>query len=130
MKYCAIFAAVVRWLFLWPLFLISWLIVPVLEYIRTGARCVALNWSRCNGYIYKPLRTRPGSLPGTAQNQIYFIMNIREILPALALSAGLVAVVVVSSFVLGGYGLILSGSVVAVILSGSPSQDSQPGGRG
>lgn len=52
-------------------------------------------------------------------------MNIRENLPALALSAGLVAVVVGCSFFLGGYGLILSGSVIAVILAGSQEDDSR-----
>lgn len=52
-------------------------------------------------------------------------MKIRENLPVLAILAGLASVVVVSSLILGGYGLILSGSVVAVILSGSQDHDSQ-----
>ena len=56
-------------------------------------------------------------------------MKIRELLPVLAILAGLVSVVVVSSLILGGYGLILSGSVVAVILSGSQDQDSQTDSR-
>lgn len=56
-------------------------------------------------------------------------MNIRENLPALAISGGLVAVVVVSSLILGGYGLILSGAGVAVMLSGSQNHDSQTDSR-
>ena len=54
-------------------------------------------------------------------------MKIRENLPVLAILAGLVSVVVVSSLILGGYGLILSGSVVAVILGGSEDHDSSRG---
>lgn len=56
-------------------------------------------------------------------------MNIRELLPVLAILAGLVSVVAVSSLILGGYGLILSGAGVAVMLSGSQSQDSQVDSR-
>ena len=56
-------------------------------------------------------------------------MKIREFLPVLAILAGLVSVVVVSSLILGGYGLILSGSVVAVILSGAQDHDSQTDSR-
>jgi len=52
-------------------------------------------------------------------------MKIRELLPVLAILAGLASVVVVSSMILGGYGLIFSGVGVAVILSGSKKQDSQ-----
>lgn len=52
-------------------------------------------------------------------------MNIRENLPVLALSAGLVAVVVGCSLFLGGYGLILSGSAIAVILAGPQEDDSR-----
>ena len=47
-------------------------------------------------------------------------MNIREYLPVLAGLGGLVAVVVVSSFVLGGYGLILSGVVGACWVCSDP----------
>lgn len=53
-------------------------------------------------------------------------MNIREFLPALAILAGLVSVVVVASFLFGGYGLILSGSVVAGVLCGSSEPEPEP----
>ena len=56
-------------------------------------------------------------------------MKIRELLPVLAILAGLASVVVVSSLILGGYGLILSGAGVAVMLSGSQNQDSQTDSR-
>ena len=56
-------------------------------------------------------------------------MKIRELLPVLAILAGLVSVVVVSSLILGGYGLILSGSVVAALLGGSQDHDSQTDSR-
>lgn len=52
-------------------------------------------------------------------------MKRNEILAACLMLCALLGVVVVSSLILGGYGLILSGSVVAVILSGSQDQDSQ-----
>lgn len=56
-------------------------------------------------------------------------MNIHDFLPVVAGLVGLLAVVVFSSLILGGYGLILSGAVVAVMLSGSQDQDSQTDSR-
>lgn len=56
-------------------------------------------------------------------------MNIRENLPALAISCALVAVVVACFVLLGGYGLMLSGVVAAVALSGSQNQDGQTDSR-
>ena len=53
-------------------------------------------------------------------------MKIRELLPVLAILAGLASVVVVSSLILGGYGLILSGSVVAGVLCGSSEPEPEP----
>lgn len=52
-------------------------------------------------------------------------MKIRELLPVLAILAGLASVVVVSSLILGGYGLILSGAGVAALLGGSQNHDSR-----
>ena len=53
-------------------------------------------------------------------------MEIRELLPVLAILAGLVAVVVVSSLILGGYGLILSSSLAAGVLCGSSEPEPEP----
>ena len=77
--------------------------------------------------LNKPLFARSRLILGPGANQTYNIMNIRELLPVLAILAGLVSVVVVSSLILGGYGLILSCSVVAVILGGSEDRDSSRG---
>lgn len=51
-------------------------------------------------------------------------MKRNEIFAACLMLFALLGVVVLSSFLLGGYGLIVSGSVVAVILSGSEDHDS------
>ena len=56
-------------------------------------------------------------------------MKILELLPVLAILAGLVSVVVVASFLLGGYGLILSCCLFAGILSGSEDHDSRTDSR-
>ena len=59
-------------------------------------------------------------------------MNIRENLPVLAISCALVAAVVACFVLLGGYGLILSGSLfAAAIAEGSPDQkEGQEDSRG
>ena len=50
-------------------------------------------------------------------------MNIRDFLPALAILAGVLSVVAFCTFDLGGYGLMLSASIGAGLLSGSTEPD-------
>lgn len=52
-------------------------------------------------------------------------MKRNEIFAACLMLCALLGVVVLSSVLLGGYGLILSGSVVAVFLGGSEDDDSR-----
>lgn len=49
-------------------------------------------------------------------------MNIRELLPVLAILAGLVSVVIVSSLILGGYGLIMVGVILAAAMGSTSGQ--------
>jgi hypothetical protein len=53
-------------------------------------------------------------------------MNIREFLPVLAILAGIASVVVVCTLIFGGYGLMLSASIGAGILSGPADHDPEP----
>lgn len=56
-------------------------------------------------------------------------MKRNEIFAACLMLCALLGAVVLSSVLLGGYGLILSGAGVAVMLSGSQDHDSQTDSR-
>ena len=81
---------------------------------------------RCTGVLSLPeILSKAPFCPVSADPgagcKSYNIMNIRENLPVLAILAGLVAVVVVSSLILGGYGAILAAVGFAVAIAPEPT---------